>query len=59
MDVRDDIVDSVETLERKIAEVKRAQQEVSTYSQEQVDKIFFAAALAAKKMRIPIANMAI
>ena len=55
MDVRDDIVDSVETLERKIAEVKRAQQEFSTYSQEQVDKIFFAAAVAANKMRIPLA----
>ena len=31
----------------------------ATYTQEQVDKIFFAAASAANKMRIPLAKMAV
>ena len=39
-----DIVDSVETLEKAIARVKAAQKIFSTYTQEQVDKIFLAAA---------------
>ena len=33
-------VDSAETLERKIAEVREAQAKFATYSQEQVDEIF-------------------
>ncbi len=53
------IVDSVEALEKAIARVKKAQEEFSKYSQEQVDKIFFAAACAADKMRIPLAKMAV
>ena len=53
------IVDSVETLEQAIARVRKAQEEFSTYTQEQVDKIFFAAACAADKMRIPLAKMAV
>ena len=53
------IVDSVEKLEQRIALVKKAQQEFSHYTQEQVDAIFFAAASAANKMRIPLAKMAI
>ena len=48
------LVDSVETLEAKIAEVRAAQAIFSTYTQEQVDKIFKAAAIAANKARIPI-----
>ena len=43
------IVDSVATLEEKIARVRAAQQKYSTYTQEQVDKIFLAAAIAAKQ----------
>ena len=53
------IVDSVEKLEQRIALVKKAQQEFSHYTQEQVDAIFFAAASAANKMRIPLAKMAV
>ena len=41
------IVDSVEALEEKIRNVKKAQQEFSHYTQEQVDKIFLAASIAA------------
>ena len=54
-----ELVDSVEKLEAALARVKKAQKEFSTYSQEQVDKIFKAAALAANKMRIPLAKMAV
>ena len=50
------IVDTVEALEKRIEEVREAQRIFSTYSQEQVDKIFAAAALAANKARIPLAN---
>ncbi|OPX43773.1 aldehyde-alcohol dehydrogenase [Ruminiclostridium hungatei] len=52
------IVNSVETLLEKITEIKQAQEVFATYSQEQVDKIFAAAALAANKKRIPLAKMA-
>ena len=54
-----DIVDSVETLEKAIARVKEAQKIFSTYTQEQVDKIFLAAATEANKMRIPLAKLAV
>ena len=53
------IVESVETLEAAIARVRAAQQKFSTYTQEQVDKIFLAAAMAANKMRIPLAKAAV
>ena len=53
------IVDSVEALEARLKEVKAAQQKYSTYTQEQVDKIFQAAAIAANKMRIPLAKLAV
>ncbi|MGN0542381.1 MAG: bifunctional acetaldehyde-CoA/alcohol dehydrogenase [Acutalibacteraceae bacterium] len=53
------IVDSVETLEAAIARVRAAQKEFAAYSQEQVDKIFLAAAIAADKMRIPLAKAAV
>ncbi len=52
------IVNSVETLLEKIAEIRQAQEVFATYSQEQVDKIFTAAALAANKKRIALAKMA-
>ena len=52
-------VDSAETLERKIAEVREAQAKFASYSQEQVDEIFKAAALAANQQRIPLAQMAV
>lgn len=53
------IVDSVETLEAAIARVRKAQEKFATYTQEQVDKIFKAAAIAANKQRIPLAKMAV
>ena len=53
------IVDSVESLEETLARVRKAQKKFSTYTQEQVDKIFFAAASAANKARIPLAKMAV
>ena len=53
------MIDSVEKLEAELAKVRKAQQEYSTFTQEQVDKIFFAAAMAANKARIPLAKMAV
>ena len=53
------IVDSVEKLEEALARIKAAQKEFSTYSQEKVDGIFKAAAIAANKARIPLAKMAV
>jgi acetaldehyde dehydrogenase/alcohol dehydrogenase len=52
------VVNSVDTLLEKIAEIKQAQQIYATFTQEQVDKIFLAASLAANKKRIPLAKMA-
>ena len=52
-------VDSVETLTKTLERVKNAQKEFSKYSQEQVDKIFQAAAIAANEARIPLAKMAV
>ena len=54
-----EIVDSVETLEKAIARVRAAQEKFSTYTQQEVDKIFLAAASAANKARIPLAKMAV
>ena len=54
-----EIVDTVDALEKKIDEVRKAQQIFSTYTQEQVDKIFTAAAIAANQARIPLAKMAV
>ena len=42
-----------------VAKVKAAQEVFANYTQEQVDKIFQAAALAANNMRIPLAQMAV
>ncbi len=53
------VIDNVEALLAKMKEMKKAQEVFSTYSQEQVDKIFFEAAIAANKMRIPLAKMAV
>lgn len=53
------LVDSPEALELLIQRVKKAQEVYSKFSQEQVDKIFKAAARAANKARIPLAKMAV
>ncbi len=54
-----EIIDSVETLEKAIKRVRKAQEVFATFTQEQVDKIFLAAASAANKARIPLAKMAV
>ncbi len=54
-----EIVDSMESLQNLITNVKKAQKEFAKFSQEQVDKIFLAAAIAANKARIPLAKMAV
>lgn len=49
----------IEDLQKTIEKVRKAQQEFSKYTQEQVDKIFQAAAIAANQNRIPLAKMAV
>ena len=53
------VVDSVEKLEKAIASTRKAQEEFAKFSQEQVDEIFKAAAIAANAARIPLAKMAV
>ena len=53
------IIDSVESLEKAIERLREAQRIYATYTQEQVDKIFLAAASAADKARITLAKMAV
>ena len=53
------IVDNAESFEAALARVREAQKIFATYTQEQVDKIFLAAATAANQMRIPLAKMAV
>ncbi len=59
MDKEKYLVDSVEALEKKIGEVRKAQEKFSAYSQEQVDAIFKAAAIAANKARLSLAKDAV
>ena len=53
------LIDNVEALEAKMKAMREAQKIFATYSQEQVDKIFYEAAMAANKQRIPLAKMAV
>ena len=53
------VIDNAEALEAKMAAMKEAQKLFAAYTQEQVDKIFKAAATAADKARIPLAKMAV
>lgn len=53
-----EIVDSVEKLEATLNKVRQAQKQYAQFTQEQVDKIFFAAAVAANSQRISLAKMA-
>ena len=59
METKYEIVDCVAKLEEAIARTRKAQQKFATYTQEQVDKIFLAAASAANKARISLAKMAV
>ncbi len=54
-----DIIDSVEKLEEAFKRIKKAQKIFAAFTQEQVDKIFLAAASAANRARIPLAKMAV
>ena len=54
-----EIIDNVEALEAKMKAMREAQKIFATYTQEQVDKIFYEAAMAANKQRIPLAKMAV
>ncbi|MBQ8389025.1 MAG: bifunctional acetaldehyde-CoA/alcohol dehydrogenase [Clostridia bacterium] len=54
-----EIVDGVEKLEAAIARVRAAQRVFATYTQEQVDRIFLAAATAANRQRISLARQAV
>ncbi len=53
------LIDNVDALQARMKEMRKAQEVFATYTQEQVDKIFFAAAMAANKARIPLAKMAV
>ncbi|MEE0418734.1 MAG: bifunctional acetaldehyde-CoA/alcohol dehydrogenase [Lachnospiraceae bacterium] len=53
------VIDNVEALTAKLDAMRKAQKIFATYTQEQVDKIFFAAAMAANKLRIPLAKQAV
>ena len=52
-------VTNLAELDAMVARVKEAQREFASFSQEQVDKVFRAAALAASNARIPLAQMAV
>ena len=53
------IIDNVEALVAKMEAMREAQKVFATFTQEQVDKIFFEAAVAANTQRIPLAKMAV
>lgn len=53
------VIDSVETFEAALKQLREAQKKFATYTQEQVDKIFLAAAIAANQARIPLAKLAV
>ena len=52
-------IDSVEALQERMTIMRRAQREFAKFTQEQVDHIFFEAAMAANKARILLAKMAV
>lgn len=54
-----EIIDTIEALTAKMKAIREAQEKFAAYTQEQVDEIFKAAALAANKQRIPLAKMAV
>ena len=54
-----EIIDNVDALVAKMEAMRESQREFATFTQEQVDKIFYEAASAANKMRLPLAKMAV
>ncbi len=59
MTVKYECVRNIETLEKMLDKTRKAQLEYAKYTQEKVDEIFKAAALAANNARIPLAKMAV
>ena len=57
--MKDFIVNDEKSLEKMLSRVRTAQEKFASYTQEQVDNIFFAAAAAADKARITLAKMAV
>ena len=53
------IVENTQSFKEALARVREAQRVFATYTQEQVDKIFLAAATAANRARLPLAKMAV
>jgi acetaldehyde dehydrogenase / alcohol dehydrogenase len=53
------MIDTIESLDLLISKVKKAQEKFSQFSQEEVDRIFKHAALAANVNRIPLAKLAV
>ena len=53
------VVQSAKSFEKALSRVREAQKKFALYTQEQVDKIFLAAATAANQARIPLAKMAV
>ena len=53
------LVDDLDSFHAKLAQVKEAQKQFAEFTQEQVDRIFRAAAMAADRARIPLAKMAV
>ena len=53
------LVESLETLEQKLKDVKKAQSEFANYSQEKVDEIFRKVAIVANQNRIALAKLAV
>ncbi len=57
--MKDLIVNDEESLEKLLARVRAAQAKFATYPQERVDEIFYRAAMAANRARIPLAHLAV
>jgi len=53
------LVHDLDSFHKKLRQVKEAQRQFAEFTQEQVDKIFRAAAIAANMARIPLAKMAV
>ncbi len=53
------VIDNMDGLQKVLERTRAAQKKFASYSQEQVDKIFYAAAMATNKARIPLAKQAV
>lgn len=57
-DIKEETMTAAQMLEKKLEDMRKAQKVFAAFTQEQVDKIFFEASMAANKARIPLAKMA-